>query len=108
MDDDHHEKHDGDGVIMVIVETPKQLSVDDEDTSQRRCHYGQPIKAICVEKNKKAYKNDTACDKVQTWVCVVVVIVDRNNCMGVRRRVSPCVTVVGRFASIMRLWKCGR
>ena len=33
MDDDHHEKCDGDDVITVIVETPKQPFVNDEDTS---------------------------------------------------------------------------
>ena len=33
MDDDHHEKHNDNNVVTVIVETPKQLFVDDEDTS---------------------------------------------------------------------------
>ena len=33
MNNDHHEKCDGDDVVTVIVETPKQSSLDDEDTS---------------------------------------------------------------------------
>ena len=53
MDDDHHEKCDDDGVVIVIVEIPKQPFVDDEDNSRRQCHYGQPIKVICVEKKTK-------------------------------------------------------
>ena len=54
MDDEHHEKRDGDDVVTVIVKIPKQPFVDNEDTSRQRCHYGQPIKVICVEKNKKS------------------------------------------------------
>jgi len=50
MDDDHHEKCDGDNTVTVIVKTPKQSSLNDEYTSRWRCHYGQPIKAIQVEK----------------------------------------------------------
>ena len=109
MDDDHQKKCDGDNVVTVIIETPKQSFVDDEDTSRRRCHYDQPIKAIHIEKKiKKAYKGDTTYDKVQTRVCIVVVTIDGNDCMGVHCRALLCITMVGRFFSKMRLWKCGR
>ena len=53
MDDDHQKKCDGDNVVTVIIETPKQSFVDDEDTSRRRCHYDQPINSIRVKKIKK-------------------------------------------------------
>ena len=50
MDDDHHDKCDGDDAItFVVVETPKQMFVNDEVTSRQWCHYDQPINAIRVE-----------------------------------------------------------